>query len=152
MLCTSLRFCTLAYLLVQRKAMFTRVFGTFLKGVFLFCTNLPILALFLFASAKKRNICEGVWHIFKGHFLLLYQFNGQIKSSRSGNESFLTCFRFLSSHTTVRAVRHTAVPYLHILCRAFTFLYTFCKTPLLPYFRNTSYRLGKRVPLRTSSY
>jgi len=31
------------------------------------------------------------------------------KSSRSGNESFLTYFRFLSSHTTVRAVRHTAV-------------------------------------------
>ena len=32
-----------------------------------------------------------------------------IQSSRSGNESFLTYFRFLSSHTTVRAVRHTAV-------------------------------------------
>ena len=31
------------------------------------------------------------------------------QSSRSGNESFLTYFRFLSSHTTVRAVRHTAV-------------------------------------------
>ena len=31
------------------------------------------------------------------------------ESSRSGNESFLTYFRFLSSHTTVRAVRHTAV-------------------------------------------
>ena len=31
------------------------------------------------------------------------------KSSRSGNESFLTYFRFRSSHTTVRAVRHTAV-------------------------------------------
>ena len=31
------------------------------------------------------------------------------KSSRSGNESFLIYFRFLSSHTTVRAVRHTAV-------------------------------------------
>ena len=30
------------------------------------------------------------------------------QSSRSGNESFLTYFRFLSSHTTVRAVRHTA--------------------------------------------
>ena len=30
-------------------------------------------------------------------------------SSRSGNESFLTYFRFLPSHTTVRAVRHTAV-------------------------------------------
>ena len=34
---------------------------------------------------------------------------GIVKSSRSGNESFLTYFRFLSSHTTVRAVRHTAV-------------------------------------------
>ena len=34
---------------------------------------------------------------------------GGKKSSRSGNESFLTYFRFLSSHTTVRAVRHTAV-------------------------------------------
>ena len=32
-----------------------------------------------------------------------------IQSSRSGNESFLTYFRFLPSHTTVRAVRHTAV-------------------------------------------
>ena len=31
------------------------------------------------------------------------------QSSRSGNESFLTYFRFRSSHTTVRAVRHTAV-------------------------------------------
>ncbi len=31
------------------------------------------------------------------------------ESSRSGNESFLTYFRFLSSHTTVHAVRHTAV-------------------------------------------
>ena len=31
------------------------------------------------------------------------------KSSRSGNESSLTYFRFRSSHTTVRAVRHTAV-------------------------------------------
>ena len=38
------------------------------------------------------------------------------QSSRSGNESFLTYFRFLSSHTTVRAVRHTAVPYFtHIV-------------------------------------
>ena len=34
---------------------------------------------------------------------------GLTQSSRSGNESFLTYFRFLSSHTTVRAVRHTAV-------------------------------------------
>ena len=32
-----------------------------------------------------------------------------LKSSRSGNESSLTYFRFRSSHTTVRAVRHTAV-------------------------------------------
>ena len=31
------------------------------------------------------------------------------KSSRERNESFLTYFRFLPSHTTVRAVRHTAV-------------------------------------------
>ena len=31
------------------------------------------------------------------------------ESSRSGNESFLTYFRFLPSHTTVHAVRHTAV-------------------------------------------
>ena len=34
---------------------------------------------------------------------------GQVQSSRSGNESFLACFRSLSSHTTVHAVRHTAV-------------------------------------------
>ncbi len=47
----------------------------------------------------------------------MHWFNTQVKcadsmqaqSSRSGNESFLTYFRFLSSHTTVRAVRHTAV-------------------------------------------
>ena len=32
-----------------------------------------------------------------------------IQSSRSGNESFLTYFRFLPSHTTVHVVRHTAV-------------------------------------------
>lgn len=31
------------------------------------------------------------------------------QSSRSGNENFLTYFRFLSSHTTICAVRHTAV-------------------------------------------
>ena len=33
----------------------------------------------------------------------------KLESSRSGNESSLTYFRFRSSHTTVRAVRHTAV-------------------------------------------
>ena len=36
-------------------------------------------------------------------------FSHSWQSSRLGNESFLTYFRFLSSHTTVPAVRHTAV-------------------------------------------
>ena len=65
-----------------------------------------------YQSKKSRYFIE---EISSGHPLIIgigehaYLLTHIYESSRSGNESFLTCFRFLSSHTTVRAVRHTAV-------------------------------------------
>ena len=71
-----------------------------------------------------------------------------IKSGRSENEvSYLAYFRFLSSHTTVHAVRHTAVS-----CLLSTLDSEYWKSSLLLYCRDTSYRLEKRVPLQTSDY
>ena len=105
-----------------------------------------MVALWIKTDTLYRTREPEIWSRYVPHPTTRHISHNQ--SGRSENEvSYLAYFRFLSSHTTVHAVRHTAVS-----CLLSTLDSAYWTSSLLLYCRDTPYRLEKRVPLRTSDY